>query len=185
MIENNENKEICSACGGVCCNTLPGNSYPEDFGFEGITQEQVLEGLIEMFKTGNWQIDWWDGKLPDDICSKNALFIRPSTKKGRGRIYHGAWAFEGCIFHTQTGCTLTFDERPHDCKALVPRAHKCMRPLEEGQINAKLVAIEKWSPYEDLIMKAAAELGEEEPTEDEDGLGVLTGFLQMLDKYRR
>jgi hypothetical protein len=179
-VQNNENKEMCSVCGGKCCNTLPGNAHPRDFGFETKSREQILEELIEMFKTGNWQIDWWECKLPDDICSQNALFIRPATKKGQGRIYHGAWAYEGCIFHTRSGCKLSFSERPHDCKELIPRVGKCMLPSEAIGTNSKLVAIEEWSPYEDLIIEAAAELGETGISEDEDELGGIAGLLQMF-----
>ena len=46
-----ENKELCSACGGKCCKTLPGNYYPSDFDLpEKNPTEKDFKKLIKIIK---------------------------------------------------------------------------------------------------------------------------------------
>ena len=182
-MENNENFEICSACGGKCCNNLPGNAHPQDFGFDTMSEDQIREELTAMFKSGNWQIDWWENYSTEEgNDGHKGIFIRPTTKKGRGSIYHGAWDREGCTFHSNKGCDLAFNQRPFDCKELVPRKSKCLIPFTEEERHPKLVAIEKWWPYEDLITQVASDLGEDgAPEHDPDDL--FGGLFGMLSRF--
>lgn len=180
-IENNENPAVCAACGGKCCSCLPGCSHPQDFSFESKSKDQIREELIIMFKSGDWQIDWWESyETEEGNEGHRGFFIRPATKKGRGPIYHGAWAWEGCVFHSSKGCALPFDERPFDCKELVPKREGCIpEKLGEGEKHPKLIAIEEWWPYEDLIIEAASTLGETERPESDIG-GLFGGMFGMF-----
>lgn len=168
MMPNNENFEICSECGGKCCLNLPGNAYPTDFGFEQMTPDEITSELKKMFSSQNWQIDWWEGYNSEENGGHQGIFIRPATKSGQGKIYHGAWDHEGCVFHAKNKCTLPFDSRPYECKELVPRRDKCFNQKPEEGRHPKLLAIDAWKPYEDLVTQVASELGETVKPKDED-----------------
>ena len=159
MIANNENNEACAKCGGLCCLNLPGCTVPEDFNLEDKTEEEVKGFLIEMFSTGMWQIDWWDFYAEDFKCEHKGYFIRPATKRNYGKLFHGAWAFEGCVFLQGNSCVLEFTERPYDCKVLVPSSDgdptKCDWKVVGEDEHPKLHSIHAWLPYEKIIIEVA------------------------------
>jgi hypothetical protein len=162
MVNNNENQEICAACGGKCCNNLPGCAHPSDFGFQNMKDNEILNKLERMFHSGLWQIDWWESYEEEFETDARGLFVRPSTKVGRGSIYHGAWIMEGCVFHIPYGCFLPFEERPRDCKTLIPDRENCRHQELDDERHPKLIAIEKWIPYEGLLVQAARNVGDQE-----------------------
>jgi hypothetical protein len=177
---NNENFEICSACGGKCCKNIPGNAYPEDFGFHNKSEEEIRDALTEMFSSGNWQIDWWDGYESEFDNGYRGLFVRPATEKSKGKIYHGSWAHEGCVFYVNNICSLPFEVRPFDCRDLIPKEEKCIVSSGEMEEHPKITAIEKWKPYEHLLTQVAEDLGESGPSEEESQGMSIFDMLRMF-----
>ena len=53
-MENNENKEICSKCGGMCCRRMPGQYVPDDLFDHEMTKEELKKFILEV---GNISID--------------------------------------------------------------------------------------------------------------------------------
>ena len=49
-----ENKELCSACGGICCKNMGCHYSPDDF------SDLSFEGLKKEIDKGYISIDWWD-----------------------------------------------------------------------------------------------------------------------------
>lgn len=124
IMDNNENKEICASCGGVCCKHMPGSFFPDDFPIE-IRRDRILAGI----RAGLYQIDWWEGE-------ERAYYLRPAVTNDN-RVFSPAWRGQ-CSFLTEKGCPLPFDSRPRTCRELVP-AHpgKCHGPWKNDKEAAK------------------------------------------------
>jgi hypothetical protein len=141
-MENNENKSLCTGC-GQCCKRMPGVVHPEDM------QEITVDSLSKMIQNG-YQFDYWEGNITgqpehEDIT---AYYLRPQTKKSIGKVVDGSWGGE-CVFLGESGCSKTFEERPAQCKALVPVGSKdCYLP--DGKY-AKAEIIKSWLPYNGVI----------------------------------
>lgn len=140
-----EDKEICRSCGGKCCKALPGSLVPRDIG------EVTVPALVELFNTGLYSIDWWEGdprEEKDEI--DQAYFIRPRIK-GTRKLFDGAWGGE-CIFLTDAGCKFQLKDRPSQCRTLKPtEGERCV-----GAHGKNYYAI-LWLPYTDLILEAASQ----------------------------
>lgn len=109
-----ENLAICAECGGKCCKRMPGIVLPDDIG------EPLKEKVMTLLLTGKYAIDWWDGDPRDgDDEYSQAYYIRPKTKGHEKKLLHPAWGGE-CVFLTDTGCELPFEQRPAECRMLEP-----------------------------------------------------------------
>jgi len=105
----------CAACGGRCCDAQPGACWPEDFGHD-------LERIVAAIHGGSFAVR--------ASRSGGPLWVRPATVEGRRR---GAKLDRGStgrcsLWDPATGCTLTFDERPAQCRWVTP--------IEYGKCNA-------------------------------------------------
>lgn len=140
-----ENPELCKKCGGSCCKFMPGANFPEDF---NLPSKEKLEIAL---KSGLYTIDWWEG---DPRPNKNKLsrgyFIRPAIKGKEGKTTDPTWGGV-CTFLSRTGCKLSSDERPTNCKMIEPR------PEKEGCIlhdkKSKQGSAVAWIPYHKIIKK--------------------------------
>lgn len=110
-IPNNENKQICSKCGGKCCKSYAGAYHPSDFG-ENLNIEYIEKLLT---KRNDISIDCFEN--PSD-GNKYGYFLRP--RHVGGDIVDMSWGAP-CIHLTETGCELPFDERPYGCRKLDPK----------------------------------------------------------------
>jgi Fe-S-cluster containining protein len=144
---NNENK-VCGPCGGKCCKRMPGSALPSDFGHD------VGTALLDALLSKRWAIDWWEG---DPRGGKNELdvayFLRPATKGREGCLHDASWGGE-CTFLTQTGCSLTFERRPSECRGLVPNEVAPGNCTSDPATTKQQVAI-AWIPYDALIREVA------------------------------
>lgn len=130
-IINNENRAVCSSCGGACCWRQPGAYVPEDLGLSiSNSNEENIDILLTLLsksstreydiplytirsgigrpeKMFSWQDDVDDSELAEaDWCPN--LVIMPF-----GEIH--------CIhLDTAKGCLLDWSSRPTMCKALQP-----------------------------------------------------------------
>jgi len=140
-IKNNENKELCAKCGGKCCKTYAGAYHPDDFNHEltdAWLQDLLKKGnpddfnreltdawLQDLLKKGNHaypdgkailvSIDWVEGVK--DGPDGRGYFLRP--RHVDGDIVDPSWG-ANCYHLTETGCDLSFDERPWRCKVKEP-----------------------------------------------------------------
>ncbi len=137
-MDNNENKEICTSCGGRCCKRMPGSFFPEDFPAE-TRRERILAGL----RAGLYQLDWWEG-------DRREYFLRPAIT-GDNRMFSPTWGGQ-CALLTEKGCPLPFNSRPRSCRELVPGTQpgKCFTPWDNDKFEAKQ-AWAKDQIFQDLI----------------------------------
>lgn len=144
-----ERPDICAECGGYCCKKLPGVAYPSDFGRSART---IREGVLAALRTGKWAIDWWEGDPTGRDLVDQAFYMRPAVV-GEAGVFHGAWDGNTCAFLTSTGCELSHDDRPRECRLLVPARDPfnpttaCRSPKGVSKKDASI----KWLPYSDLL----------------------------------
>ena len=135
-IQNNENKDTCTKCGGRCCKSLGGFFHPNDIGVDNITKDD----LINFIKRGDVSIDWLEGD--DD----NLYFLR--MRNQRANIIDPSWGGV-CCHWTPNGCNIPFEKRPHGCKRLIPNpSGNCI----EGCYD-KYECGHDWIPYNDILQE--------------------------------
>jgi len=154
---SNENQEMCASCDDSCCKRCPGICFPEDF---GSNRTDVIAAVKAALDSGRYCIDWWEGdprynsnydekggRLPDRMSSTN--FIRPAEKGEEGRLRHPLWVCKnGCTFLLSTGCELSFEQRPLQCRALVPKEDK---ECSMNDMYSKQSAAIAWIPYHEWL----------------------------------
>lgn len=140
-IKNNENKELRAKCGGKCCKASAGVYHPDDFKHE--LTEAWLQDLLEGNQTypdGKAilvSIDWVEGVKggPDG----RGYFLRP--RHIGGDIVDPSWGAP-CYHLTETGCDLSFDERPWRCRLKEPS--ECFK---RNGFDEKRESMVPWRPY--------------------------------------
>jgi Fe-S-cluster containining protein len=150
----NESAAICGPCGGKCCKGMPGIFSPEDLGAPN--RAAMRERITGMLRTGSYAIDWWDGdprpgKDYDDADYLSSVeFVRPAVKGHEGVLRHPSWG-GACTFLGPTGCAHTFENRPSNCRELVPnpKGPKGSCKMPEGLDKQAYVLM--WLPYADLL----------------------------------
>ncbi len=174
---------ICKSCGGECCKRMPGSYHPADF--ERQYGEKIsIELLVKIFQTNIVAVDWMenDPRLDDrnpilgeisweeyealeNNKPKDALdecyYLRPKRIGIKG-IQDPAWRGVPCInWHTETGCSLSEEQRPYGCLQLIPSAKSPQdcdyEPAEKA--DKKALAIE-WIPYQQMIEQALKIMGD-------------------------
>jgi hypothetical protein len=134
--ENNENKTICSACGGRCCNTMGCHYSPDDIG------EIRVDNIMSHLNTGNVSIDWWEGDVFEKDRS-HVYYLRARHK--HAGILDGSWGGR-CRLLTEEGCSLPFEKRPKGGRAVIPAEDfKC-----KG-LYSKRQCCEDWYKYQDVL----------------------------------
>ena len=137
---NNEDS-VCAECGGACCKRYAGAYHPADFRHE-ITEE-FLESLFDpTIKIPPVSIDWYENF---EEPGKKGFYIRPRHVGGdEVDPSYGAT----CALLTPTGCSLDWEHRPWQCRALKPeKDHVCSEP------DGKLLAAKVWDPYHGILEK--------------------------------
>lgn len=135
---NYENKELCKECGGMCCKSLPGACFPDDFN----SSNDLIRKAIE---SGKYTIDCWEGD-PGDGIEQTAFYVRPATVGKEGQTYDYSWG-GCCVFLGDNGCILNHDDRPKECRSLEPAKDGC---IKHDDITKRKAAI-AWRPYFDLL----------------------------------
>jgi Fe-S-cluster containining protein len=142
------NAIICSACGGKCCQGLPGMAWPQQFGAPD--EEQLRTRLISAFRSGKWAVDCWEGFDGDG----KGQFVRPrTTKHKKDTVLDYSWGGT-CVFWSPTvGCEMSHGARPLGCRLLMPQDNRrCDYPdLAE---NAKYAAAKAWEPFHATLTQA-------------------------------
>jgi hypothetical protein len=146
VILNNEAAAICGPCGGVCCKSVAGIYHPSQF---GETRMEIKRNLRRALATGRYAVDWWDGDpRPGKDEFGRAMYVRPAHINVT-RLYDASWGGT-CVNLTDAGCSKPFDDRPHQCRDLVPNAnHNCRAPHGKDWYGIE------WLSYQDVIDEAA------------------------------
>lgn len=160
-IENNENPEICSKCGGKCCKNFAGAYHPHDF-----DELKTVEDFERILIDGKISIDWYEGFTEDD---QPGYFLRP--RHVGGDVIDPSWGAQ-CIHLTDTGCELSFNERPYFCKKLEPHAsNKCSEP------DIKHRYAEAWFKYHNLLKALRRKYDKQTATGTKNPMAY---FMEML-----
>ena len=115
---------------------MPGAAYPSDFGHD-------FQKVKEAIDSGRWCVDWWEGDVADGDRDRT-FYVRPATKGNEGLTHDPSWGGE-CVFLGEKGCVLSSEERPTECRHLVPNPK--FRCVLEGIVGKKGAAI-AWLPFE-------------------------------------
>lgn len=137
---NNEDS-VCAECGGACCKSYAGAYHPADFRHE-ITEE-FLESLFDpAIEIPPVSIDWYENFREP---GRKGFYIRPRHVDGdEVDPSYGA----SCALLTPTGCSLDWDHRPWQCRALKPEKNRVC-----GGSDGKRLAAEAWDQYHDILEK--------------------------------
>lgn len=100
---------FCAAC-SKCCEAMPGQAIPSDFGWERTPTPANEEALAEMLR-GGWIIDYWEGD-PD------VFYLRARAVNDPDGPVHGSWGGRCVWLDDRSGCTAPV--KPAACAALEP-----------------------------------------------------------------
>lgn len=149
------NSDMCSVCGGKCCQRCACNNIPSDFDNDILLMQEALE-------SGNYTIDFARKTpysfvtLPSGYLTLNipriiesydeTLYIRP---RNQGRpivdIIHTEDIEGPCVFwSSEKGCNLSYKERPMLGRTLIPSLYglNCQYPF-----NSRDLLTKSWKPY--------------------------------------
>lgn len=148
------NESFCSQCKGVCCKAYPGITMPEDWGSNEAAMKERLE---DAFASGRWTVDWMacdarpENERHDPPEVRRSYFVRPATIGNEGVRYHTD-SYGRCTFlDDAVGCTLTKDERPTQCRMLVPAAKFPDECSYQGKPYSRYDCAVAWMPYQHLL----------------------------------
>jgi Fe-S-cluster containining protein len=146
---SHERPDLCTPCGGKCCETFPGVPHPNDL---GAPDEDLLRATVRaLLATGRWCVasDGRTGWGPD--AEPAFFYLRPEIKEDESKTHFGLGGrgekYGPCTFHGPGGCEI-YETRPRGCRELVPDedAAKCKsRQPREALFDA-------WEPYEWILL---------------------------------
>lgn len=165
--------EICRNCNGSCCKHDGCAFSPQDFYvFQNpFSDEERYKYLKHFLKRGYASIAFESLNqakyimknyiyFPGDLTLKylldgeGALYIRMRNRReGSVSIFNYDLNEGGCVFLTENGCKLSFEERPRSGRELIPNVyHDCISLYSEYQ-----AAID-WYPYQRILYRIYQEL---------------------------
>lgn len=147
-----ENSEICSACGGACCKARSGHIFPDEFGLD--ISKEFLEGLL---LKGTYAIDWWGDSPSDNRIEASRLFFLRLKHKGIEKILDNSKMLP-CILLNENGCSLSHNERPRVCQALIPKDN--FQCSFENDQNSEIECAIAWQKYQPIIIEILKEMNE-------------------------
>lgn len=155
FVGNLSNPTVCNDCKGTCCKTAPGIFLPSDL---GAPDEKLLqENIKRLLDSGLYTIDWWDGDPRpghDDGC--NGYYLRPAIKGAEGRRSHPSYGGQ-CTLLGENGCSLRSEDRPTQCRGLLPAEDYFTNPREAtcrgyATEDAKRSYAIAWIPYRRFLI---------------------------------
>ena len=162
-----ENKDICKACQGICCQDFGCECSPEDFNNDISLMRKALESGKYSIDFARKTIDAFvdcNGNLTIDLdyvlYAKNEAFYIRARNKHRPivDIIHREEEEGPCVMWSlEKGCELEYEERPRYGKTIIPvEPGRCKRlyPIE--------YMIQEWIPYNEELFKLAKEFFDKE-----------------------
>lgn len=111
----NEAPNICTPCGGKCCQWSSGMLSVEQV-MAASPYHHFVEGAEKLLSSGNYIMT--SRHLAGYDRGVWVIVPRSDLSVGDGRFFYDN--FGKCVFHTRSGCELSAEERPSECKSLVP-----------------------------------------------------------------
>lgn len=133
---NNEHPEVCTPCGGKCCQNAPGAYFPSDF---GDTEAEVRAGVHAALLGGTAALSGYEDP-----------YVHPPIAGRVGMVHLTHPADKNpCANLTPAGCSLEFNRRPTQCRVLVPdpAGKVCRLPSSASDEACR----EAWAPFLDLF----------------------------------
>jgi len=138
---------LCTECGGVCCKQAAGIYWPDQI-------ELTVEAITARVKVGAWAIDWWEGDPRPEGGLDRVYYVRPAHKNAQGAWLDASLGGE-CFFLDDRGCRLPLEERPIQCRMLIPLPLKAREENGGCQYtdgyNGKEAAARAWLPHQALM----------------------------------
>lgn len=132
----NENRIMCSKCGGQCCKNMGCHVSPTDL------KEITLESIVAMMDETNCiSLDWYEGD-PEDRSNNDPFYFLRIKNDGASMI-DPSWGGRCCLL-TDDGCPILFQYRPKGGRALQP-GKNCTDGYSKAQC-----AID-WKPYQEIL----------------------------------
>lgn len=159
-ILNNADAKICGPCAGECCKAAPGIALPEDFGAPNTAH--LFFRLAAALRTGRWTLDQWEGDPRDGFEDgvpgqlDGAPFVRPAIVGREGQLLHRPWLLGPCTFLTPAGCSMEFEQRPHECRSLVPTVG--LRCTSHDKHRGRQDYAIAWVPYIAVVKSVIEQL---------------------------
>lgn len=152
LIANNEDASQCTGC-GRCCKRMPGILDASQI--DGYSAQDVADLINRGYCFDSWHGDPRpESEIRPGTELREVYFIRPRSKRAANKIIDEPWGPSECMFLTDTGCSMSFDERPAQCRSLVPDlVNGCGTNMEKtpwGKQNMTL----RWIPYQKVILEA-------------------------------
>ena len=133
---SNVQPDVCGPCGGKCCQLMPGATFPSDFG------DDLYGSVKAKIKTGLWQFDYWEGDIDPVGDLDHVYCVRPTITTSKGRFVDASWGGPCILWDKSSGCSLTFDDRPTQCRGLIPQPDTtCISPAGVTKEDAVWVPI--------------------------------------------
>lgn len=134
-----EDSVTCSSCGGHCCRWSPGIFEPSQLIKEGQDPKEAIRALL---KTGDYVIDRKDYMTDPEaiICDLGSvLVVQPKTEHAAKSSWTASRDnFGRCNFHTDAGCTLSYEGRPLECQMLVPHPQQKCHYSESWNVDVSI-----------------------------------------------
>lgn len=131
--------DVCSRCKGACCCTMGGHYSPQDF------EDLSFEGLMKEIYKGKISIDWWESERGPEYYLRARNLFEP--------IVCGSWGGTCVNWNAESGCCLSWEERPLGCKVLKP-GKKIVAGRPVGECYSTYLKEEcknEWSKYSDVL----------------------------------
>jgi Fe-S-cluster containining protein len=126
--------KLCKICKGKCCKRSAGVYLPTEL---TITKEAILN----LLQKGKHAID-------KDDSTATIYFIRPRHVNKDSIDF----SWEGtCIHLTDTGCSLPQEQKPYQCRTLVPDVIGCYYPDDSNGTFYEMVKIWSSKQYQKIL----------------------------------
>ena len=124
--------DACAKCKGACCKNMGCHYSPKQF------SDLSFDGLKAEIEKGRISIDWWEGDYEPEYYLRARHVASP--------IVDPSWGGR-CMNLTETGCNLSWEERPLGGKALKPdKSGRCFYTT-----YSKEDCKNEWLPYGDVL----------------------------------
>jgi len=135
-----DDPDLCSKCGGKCCQTHPCHFSPSDF------IDLTYDGLKAEIEKGFISIDWWEGDAnPESDDLTETFFLRVKTL--RGCTVDPTWGGRCYLWTRESGCPFNYEQRPKGGRMLIPDLNNCK------QLYSKQDCALEWRPYNNILYK--------------------------------
>lgn len=131
--------EYCAICRGKCCRYMACHYSPSDF------TDLTFDGLKKEIEKGRISIDWWEADPPE-------YYLR--ARNVGEPIVCGSWGGV-CVNLTESGCSLSWEERPLGGKALKPSRTFCTSSYTKEECK------EEWKAHAAILRQLVSYFQEE------------------------